>query len=277
MKRLLKLLALLYPTQWRKRYGAEYDALLDDGRPRVRDAADVLWGAAKAQMASAAFVRVVLPAVLLGLGIGLASSYQSPKFTSVATFRVISEPSSGACGPQQDLPLGLQGPSRQACEDPTYGTEAIERAWTQNAFDQPFLISLIQEMNLYPAERSTTSLDKLAERMQRDIHIVPRKPGLTMQLFELKFSYQNPQIAQQVTAKLRAHAFDPKRIKNWPPPPSSPRWHEISVGWDTSPSLPSRPAGPGRIEFLLAGLFGGLLCGLTGLIVINLLGARRVA
>ena len=43
MKRILKFLARLYPSGWHNRYGAELDALLEDGKPRTRDAFDVLW------------------------------------------------------------------------------------------------------------------------------------------------------------------------------------------------------------------------------------------
>ena len=50
MKRILKWLAQLYPAAWRARYGAEYEALLEEREPRVRDVVDVAWGAMKMQM-----------------------------------------------------------------------------------------------------------------------------------------------------------------------------------------------------------------------------------
>jgi hypothetical protein len=34
MKRTMRFLARLYPSSWRKRYGAELDALLEDATPR---------------------------------------------------------------------------------------------------------------------------------------------------------------------------------------------------------------------------------------------------
>lgn len=49
MKRIMKFLARLYPSTWRTRYGAEYEALLDDATPRPRDAFDVAWVAVKLQ------------------------------------------------------------------------------------------------------------------------------------------------------------------------------------------------------------------------------------
>ena len=41
------MLARLYPAEWRTRYGAEYEALLDECEPRVRDFFDVFWGGLK--------------------------------------------------------------------------------------------------------------------------------------------------------------------------------------------------------------------------------------
>ena len=69
MKRLLKLLARLYPSAWRNRYGAEYDALLEDTTPRTQDAFNVLWGATKMHLTSHGKIRrmVEQPASLEGL------------------------------------------------------------------------------------------------------------------------------------------------------------------------------------------------------------------
>lgn len=39
------LLTRLYPRAWRERYGAEFQALLQDGRGDLRTSANVLWGA----------------------------------------------------------------------------------------------------------------------------------------------------------------------------------------------------------------------------------------
>jgi len=42
MKRLLRLAARAYPAAWRVRYGVEFEALLDEVKPRWRDIVDVL-------------------------------------------------------------------------------------------------------------------------------------------------------------------------------------------------------------------------------------------
>lgn len=53
MKRALKFLARLYPARWRDRYGAEFDALLDDISPNFRDLGDVLGDVLRVRMTSA--------------------------------------------------------------------------------------------------------------------------------------------------------------------------------------------------------------------------------
>ena len=78
MKRILKLLARLYPLSWRTRYGAEYEALLEEASPRPRDAFDVFWGAIKMQMTAQRFARIVLPCTLVGGIAAFAISFARP-------------------------------------------------------------------------------------------------------------------------------------------------------------------------------------------------------
>ena len=78
MKRVLKWLARLYPSVWRNRYGAEFEALLDDRAPRLRDTFDVLLGALKMQMSTLSFVRITLASCLFGLLAALAISFAVP-------------------------------------------------------------------------------------------------------------------------------------------------------------------------------------------------------
>ncbi len=60
------MLARLYPAAWQARYGAEYEALIEDAEPRARDGVDVLWGAMTMRVTARSFVRIVLPCALLG-------------------------------------------------------------------------------------------------------------------------------------------------------------------------------------------------------------------
>jgi hypothetical protein len=53
MRRAIQLAATLYPQAVRKRYGLEFDALLEDYNPGWREFSDVLRGALKMRMANA--------------------------------------------------------------------------------------------------------------------------------------------------------------------------------------------------------------------------------
>jgi ABC-type transporter Mla subunit MlaD len=83
MKRAMKLLARLYPSSWRERYGAEFEALLEDANPSAWHAIDVLWGALKMQLTGITIsisgktlkvAVVALGAILLLLGASFLSS-----------------------------------------------------------------------------------------------------------------------------------------------------------------------------------------------------------
>jgi hypothetical protein len=260
VRRTHRFLLNLYPSNWRERYGAELAALLEDCGSGVRDYATVLWSALKLRLTSRVFVRVIAPCGLLGLFIALATSVGPPQFTSTAVLWVSSQPTFGACGPQEDLPPGLQGPSRQACEDSVYGTDKIARTWIHSALDVPFLISTIEKMNLYTEARRHMPLDQVAQKMLDDIHLVPRgRKDYASQEFELQFSYSDPQITQRATATLISHAFDPKRLNLWLPHFPMPR--ELRIGMATPPSLPRAPTGLSRFQRSMVGLAIGLLGG----------------
>lgn len=61
MRRLIGLAVLLYPRVWRRRYGAEYAALLTDVEPRFSVLVDVVRGALRARLTQRA-----VPAAALG-------------------------------------------------------------------------------------------------------------------------------------------------------------------------------------------------------------------
>jgi hypothetical protein len=59
MKSIVRILAMLYPASWRARYGAEFEALLDDVSPSSRQALDVFLGAMSMQITTWNFGKVV--------------------------------------------------------------------------------------------------------------------------------------------------------------------------------------------------------------------------
>jgi hypothetical protein len=74
MRRWIGWAAYLYPPAWRARYGAEFDALLDDANVRWRDLADVLRGALIMQMTHwKSYAKVVVAA---GIACAIVSESQ---------------------------------------------------------------------------------------------------------------------------------------------------------------------------------------------------------
>ena len=59
MKSIVRILARLYPASWRARYGAEFDALLEDVQPSTRQALDVFLGAMSMQMTTWNFGKIM--------------------------------------------------------------------------------------------------------------------------------------------------------------------------------------------------------------------------
>ena len=78
MRRIIHFLARLYPARWRKRYGDEFDALLEDSRLDWRAAIDVLANALKTQIMSISFWKIAASLSLLGATGALGWSYRTP-------------------------------------------------------------------------------------------------------------------------------------------------------------------------------------------------------
>ena len=94
MKRLIRLMAKLYPEAWRERYGEEFEALLDEVGVTGRIAVDVLKGAILMQIQR--WMKIGIMA-LLGASIVVAMSWwagRRPYITPGAhqVFRMDSTP-----------------------------------------------------------------------------------------------------------------------------------------------------------------------------------------
>ena len=76
MRRMRRILARLYPSKWRARYGEEFDALLEDESPSVRSAMNVLLGAGRAHLAYLG--PLTIAAIALACGMGLAARLYWP-------------------------------------------------------------------------------------------------------------------------------------------------------------------------------------------------------
>jgi hypothetical protein len=283
MKLILKMLARLYPSEWRRRYGAEYEALLEEGTPRVRDAFDVLWGAAKMQMTSRSLVRIVLPCGLGGALVATAVSFvMQPHYVSQTKFMVTSPFRDGVCGDQSDLPVGLRGTKPGICVDEDRFNRYL-KSFSGGGLSRELLASVIQEKNLYPRERAHMPLNSVIDEMQQNIHVQSfGRSGERLQ-FVVQFDYPDPLVAQQVDDELVSQVL--QRV-----------WNEGTVGFLREQlgsagnsafagvlrsqlaqaeslqshgtfrllnvaSLPQKPGGLNRTQLGLVGLLGGLVGG----------------
>ncbi len=90
MKPWIHLATRLYPSAWRKRYGTEFQALLEDVNPGWRELFDVFGGALKMQLTTGAtYLKLGAAFALAGLLIATVASFVIPKeYTSNAVLRV---------------------------------------------------------------------------------------------------------------------------------------------------------------------------------------------
>jgi uncharacterized protein involved in exopolysaccharide biosynthesis len=294
MNRVLKFLARLYPSEWRNRYGAEYEALLEEGTPRVRDAVDVLWSAVKMQVTSRSFVRIVLPCTLAGMFAAVIISVVAPpEYVSQTTILMRSGVDSGVCGDQTDLPADLQGAKPGLCvyqHDFGY----YQRFLDGGGFSRGFLASVIMENNLYSHTRTQSSTESAIDEMQKNIHV---RSTSHESRFVLEFNYPDAHVAQRVNNELVSYLDYrvqqeirsdflgsmlklPNNLNSAARKQLEKMTLEQHAPFDPATqmlhlaALPQGPSGLSRIQLGLIGLFGGLFC---GLIVAAILRSRHGA
>jgi hypothetical protein len=95
MKRLILTLARLYPRSWRRRYGDEFEALLEDSGATWRGVLDVLRGALMMHMNTRSSIKTVVLATLIGLLLGAATSFLIPVRYSSAVAFLVTVPNGG--------------------------------------------------------------------------------------------------------------------------------------------------------------------------------------
>jgi hypothetical protein len=261
MKRILKLLARLYPSAWHDRYGAEFDALLEDGQASARDAFDVLWGAMKMQVTTGSFWRIALACCFVGLLAAIAISFAMPvRYESQAVFTIDplrgSAPSAGGDREQIIATLG-------------------------NAFSRDFLSSLIQTMNLYPRERARMPLSDVVSRMQRDIYTRPASDASSGDRgsfsFVVRFDYPEPRVAQRVEGELVTRLVTENLRISAEAAKAGHPLRPKTVRVENAPNLPLAPVGLNRTKLGSIGLFAGLLAALGITVTDRLRRAQTVA
>ena len=247
MNRAMRFLARLFPSDWRKRYGVEFDALLEDAAPSARGALDVLCSALRMQMTTWNFRRIALAGLLTGIFASAAISFGLPAhYLSQMVLELTPADGSAPAGESVRLVDDMQ----------------------QNLYTPKYLASVIDAHNLYWRERVHMPLDDVVAKMRKDINVlpVPRASSLNRDTatFVIQFDYSDPRVAQRITEELTSRfiggGLNSELVSNW------------TFRVADAPSLPLRPAASNRARLTALGLFAGLIAGVSLAI---LLGSRR--
>ncbi|MGO9257218.1 MAG: hypothetical protein ACLQU1_13075 [Bryobacteraceae bacterium] len=240
MRHLLRLAARLYPPAWRMRYGAEFDALLEDAGPSWPALGDVLKGAIVMQLTAGSFAKIIAVCGAIGLaGAAVVAISTHDTYISTAVLQLDHVPTG------EDLAMRLE----------RIDTDVLSRG---------SLAAMIQKLDLYPEERKSLPFEDVVQHMKnRTIQIRPFRPvrngretGPLAGTFQIRFSYPDRVKAQAVTRELTTRV-----IADGTP--------VVSLTVLDPASLPEQPSEPNRSAWILAGLVIGLAAGII------LAGVRR--
>lgn len=235
MTRLVRWAARLYPSAWRARYGAEFEALLEDAGSGWRDVGDVFKGAIQMHLTGWSFRSFTAAGAALGLIAAALIAFQTQdRYVSTAVLGM-------GAGMGTDPGAALFHVQRQVLNRNSLG-------------------EIIQKYGLYPRERARMPLeDVIQEMMNRNIQILAINQAGTPRIgaFQLRFSDTDRTKAQAVTRELTdrfIHAAPPSIVMASQPP-------VVSLQVLDPPSLPQGPFYPNRLSFILAGLAIGAAVG----------------
>jgi hypothetical protein len=268
MKRLARHLIRLYPASWRRRYGEEFEALLEDSSPGIQGILDLMKGAIKMRLTVPSFPRLALLLSTGGLLTGLGVSFVvTPQYVSTCTLMLIATPGS----PEPDVrPVALE--------------------LQQGILTRASLSAVIHDprLNLYPRERAKMPLLDVIEQMRsQDIRISIAAAGSTAMM--ISFAYRDPQKARDTVQVLLTKLIDANLVRQRARSslmqartgtqvdrleariaaiekrlgittvPSEPlnRFAGINLDVLDPPSLPVKPVSPDRSIFMLYGFGSG--------------------
>jgi hypothetical protein len=185
MRVLLHLASRLYPGAWRKRYGVEFQILLDDITPRWRDVVDVLAGGLQMHVKRAhpALTAAVF-SIAGALVAGAVASTTADRFTSSGTMTV------RRAGPST-------APETARLED-------VMPRLAREAFRRDILTGIVDQHDLYRGERTRLSSEGIANRLRGDIGIQRVSPSV----FRVSFASSDGRQAQAVARELMRQLVD---------------------------------------------------------------------
>ena len=174
-RRLTLWAAYFYPSAWRKRYGDEFIATVEDmpapGWAAVWDA----WkGATAMQIRHGRTLRELALFSVAGLAVAWGVSLGIPDlYVSEVAIRSTAKP-------------------------------AALSASLHNVLSRPQLKALIEKHQLYTSSHSRLPLEDIIEKMKKDIHVSRNVSDRAPRALTVSFAYEGGAVAQRVTTDLAA-------------------------------------------------------------------------
>ena len=249
MKRWIRWAAWLYPAEWRVRYGAEFDVLLDDAGLQWGDLADVIRGAAIMQMTTwMSYWKMALLAAITGAILAGGASLAIPDvYVCTAALQI--------------APRGIAGGETE--ETQTQMNRSLQQI-TLEVLGRDNLIRLIQDpvLDLYPKQRKRQPVEEIAEDVfRKHVRVVPFGPTSHEsdgQAFRIVFEYPDRFKAQKVVAELASSFLTQNLIR-----PAVGNGAVMSIL--EAVVVPKRPTYPARANIALLGAIAGMMMGLISL------------
>ena len=224
MKRWLRIAAHLYPAAWRRRYGVEFDAMLEDAGTGWNDVFDILKGALTMQLTFWNLKTIIATFGLIGVLIAAAAAFGiQSEYASKSVMRLT-------------------------------GDADLSNA-TQQVLSRSSLEKTIVGLDLYQARRRNAPLEDIVQHMRLHDIIITRSPASDKNatIFAVAVHYPDPNLAQAVDRQLVSDFIA-----------ALPRAGALtSLEVLDPPSRPRQPFYPHKTAFVLIGLAAGLLAGLT--------------
>jgi capsular polysaccharide biosynthesis protein len=223
MSRLIRWVIRLYPRSWRERYASEFDTFLEDVNPRWRDIGDIARGAIRMQIATWNPGKITVALAILGSAIAAVTAL---------------------CIPDTYLSTAVLKAAQTELSDGDVAN-LVHKTMTRSA-----LMKIIEDKNLYEADRAVKPLEDVVEKMRRSITMSKGwiSKGKRNPAFMVEFTYPNQWKAQQATGDLVS-------LLQQTASPTMPL--EVL----DAASLPKTPIYPNRLTIILVGLACGVLLG----------------
>jgi uncharacterized protein involved in exopolysaccharide biosynthesis len=225
----IRLVARLYPKGWRERYGAGFDALLEEASLSGTDMLDILRGALEMHMKTWGFRKLAVVCGLAGAILAAGVAFWMPdEYVSTAVIGV------------------------RSADGKTVLTEQLK----QHVLSRGSLVDLIRKDDLYAADRLHMPLEDVVARMRHDIRVVgiesaagrPRKSAVTVQ-----YVYGDPGQAQRTTRELVARLMEANVTDHRPDTVG------LTLEVLDPASLPRTRMFPNRLTITVLGIGAGLL------------------